>query len=863
MNNQNEINISSRRSSIGPTFKRNPSYLQYRKQNSDCSIYSESKDQIESNRQLKQEYEERQSRALSNYSSFAKKLFQKSGDNKKQFSDSEKVTNFLKQIKGKAIINRFISNLFRNSYILPQKLKSEIQDQYLSKHTSLLKDQSDIGDDSKFIKIFQPGSQLLMYWDLIGIIINMISLWLSPFQAAFTYQSPLFLIVTIIWYLFLEILVNLNRSTISFGDIINTRSEIVKHYLQGQGAQDIISLIIWIAIFNKSQESLIFEILQMIQIIVTTKKVITNFDKFLESLYSKGSFSNLIDLFSLVITIFFFSHIMACIWFYVGEKSGILLDKSWLKKYEIDNESIMIKYNYSIYWATTTIVTVGYGDITPQNWIEIVFTIIMMFLSSCVYAYSLNSIGIILKNIQDTKYQYKKMLLRINDYMDKNNVEVELQLRARNFIKHHLFQNENLESQEEINNIMEKLPEDLRNQITKSIQLKILNQITFLKDLFSTQAVTDISRYLETQYLASNDIVFEQNEYSDSSLYFVQSGQIILFEERSNKTLATLKKGDKFGEFSFFTGLYPKCSAKCLNDAVLYKIQRDKFLEIIQYYQKDFQRFHNIKDQILLNSDYSKCISSCQNCRQFTHQIIDCPSFQYKPNLEKRIKAAAFKENENSRIFKKRQFNKSNCRKLCKNIELSVKAFQDENESKVQISDYLSGYLYKTTYEEKDKYNSDEPKSRIIIAEQDHVQPTPLVSTNMLQQKRHQTQFRPSIVAQMPKQRKSILQQELKSQNQLLNNSFNSSSFNKLQSDLLLVSSHQTSMHIDQMMNYKDYMPQNNISAIIIQIEKIPKGSSKRRQRELEYLSKYSFFYYVKTMIIKIRRVQRKMAQQW
>ena len=47
-----------------------------------------------------------------------------------------------------------------------------------------------------------------------------------------------------------------------------------------------------------------------------------------------------------------------------------------------------------------------------------------MFLSSCVYAYSLNSIGIMLKNIQDAKYQYKKMLLRINDHMDKNNVEM-------------------------------------------------------------------------------------------------------------------------------------------------------------------------------------------------------------------------------------------------------------------------------------------------------------------------------------------------------------------------------------------------------------------------------------------------------
>ncbi|CAD8103340.1 unnamed protein product [Paramecium sonneborni] len=860
---QSERNISSRRSSIGPTFTRNPSYIQYRKQNSDCSIYSESKDQAESIKQFKQEQEERQSRAQSIYSSFTRKLFSKSGENKKQFSESGQVTNFLKQIKSKAIVNRFISNLFRNSYILPQKMQSQIQDEYISKFTSYSRQLLNSTDNPQFIQIFQPGSQLLMYWDLIGIIINMISLWLSPFQAAFTYQAPVILIVTIIWYLFLEILVNLNRSTISFGEIINTRSQIIKHYLKGQGAQDIISLIIWIIIFNKPEESLVFEVLQIIQIIVTTKKIITNFDKFFEALYSKGQLSNLIDLFSLVITIFFFAHITACIWYYVGLKSDLLLDKSWLKKYEIEDESIMMKYNYSIYWATTTIVTVGYGDLTPQNWIEIVFTVIMMFLSSCVYAYSLNSIGIILKNIQDTKYQYKKMLLRINDYMDKNKVEMELQLRARNFIKHHLFENENQESQEEINNIMEKLPEDLRNQITKSIQLKILNQITFLKDLFSTQAVTDISRYLETLYLISNDVVFSQNESTDSSLYFVQSGQIAIFEEKSNKTLVTLNRGEKFGEYSFFTGLYPKYSAKCVSDAVLYKIQREKFLQIIQYYQKDFQRFHNIKDQILLNSDYSKCISSCQNCRLFTHEIIDCPILQYKPNLEQRLKVAAYKENENLRKYQKRSLHKSNCRKLCNKIELSIKAFQDENESKVQISDYQSGNIYKTTFEERDKQTFEEPKSKIIINDQDHISQTHFVSSNQVQQKRHQTQFRPSIIAQIPKKKMTILQQEFKSQNQLLNNSINSSQFNKLQSDLLLVSFHQTSLQLDQMMNYKEYMPQNNISAIIIQLEKNKNRQYKRRKRDLEDLNKYTFYHYVKTTAIKIRRAQRRMALQW
>ncbi|CAD8132956.1 unnamed protein product [Paramecium pentaurelia] len=859
---QSERQLSSRRNSIGPSFTRNPSYIHYRKQNSDCSIYSDSKDPGDSIKQLKQDCEERQSRAQSIYSSFQKKLFSKSVENsKKQINESGQVTNFLKQIKSKAIVNRFIQNLFRNSYVLPQKLQQQLQDEYISRGTSFYTQTLNQGDNPQFIKIFQPGSQLLMYWDLIGIIINIISLWLSPFQAAFTYQAPIILIVTIILYLFLEILVNLNRSTISFGEIITTRSQIIKHYLKGQGAQDIISLMIWIIIFNKPKESLVFEVFQIIQIIVTTKKVITNFDKFFESLYSKGQFSNLIDLFSLVITIFFFAHITACLWYYVGEKSDMLLDKSWLQKYEIENESIMMKYNYSIYWATTTIVTVGYGDLTPQNWIEIVFTIIMMFLSSCVYAYSLNSIGIILKNIQDTKYQYKKMLLRINDYMDKNNVEMALQLRARNFIKHHLFQNENQESQEEINKIMEKLPEDLRNQITKSIQLKILNQITFLKDLFSTQAVTEISRYLETQYLVTNDIVFQQNGCTDSSLYFVQSGSIAIFEEKSNKILTTLNRGEKFGEYSFFTGLYPKYSAKCMSDAILYKIQREKFLQIIQYYQKDFQRFHNIKDQILLNSDYSKCISSCQNCRVFTHEIIDCPLIQYKPNLEQRIKVATFKENQNFRMFYKRSLQKSNCRKLSKNIELSIKAFQDENESKVQISDYQSGYIQRNTFEDRDKYTSDEPKSKIIIADQDYVQPTHFVSAISPQQKRHQTQFRPSIVAQMPKQRMTVLQQEFKSHNNILNNSFHSQSLNKLQSDLFLASYHQTCLHLDQMRNYKDYMPQNNISAIIIQFQKNPKKLTKQRKRQLDDLNKYTFFYYVKTMSIKLRKIQRKISK--
>lgn len=43
-----------------------------------------------------------------------------------------------------------------------------------------------------------------------------------------------------------------------------------------------------------------------------------------------------------------------------------------------------------------------------------------MFLSSGVFAYSMNSIGMILKNIYDAQQKYKRSLLQMNNYMSKN-----------------------------------------------------------------------------------------------------------------------------------------------------------------------------------------------------------------------------------------------------------------------------------------------------------------------------------------------------------------------------------------------------------------------------------------------------------
>lgn len=60
---------------------------------------------------------------------------------------------------------------------------------------------------------------------------------------------------------------------------------------------------------------------------------------------------------------------------------------------------------------------------------------ILMLCSTCMFAYSMNSIGIIVKNLYDTKQKFKRSLIQINTYMTKHNVNLGIQEKIRNYIK--------------------------------------------------------------------------------------------------------------------------------------------------------------------------------------------------------------------------------------------------------------------------------------------------------------------------------------------------------------------------------------------------------------------------------------------
>ncbi len=106
--------------------------------------------------------------------------------------------------------------------------------------------------------------------------------------------------------------------------------------------------------------------------------------------------------------------------------------------------------------------------------------------------------------------------------------------------------------------------------------------------LFSKLSKTELEELMpmfETVTFKAGDRVFKECEAGDS-MYLILSGSVdirkcIDFECGTEKSLATLPKGDFFGEMSLLTGESRSASVLVLEDALLLKILRDKYIDLM------------------------------------------------------------------------------------------------------------------------------------------------------------------------------------------------------------------------------------------------------------------------------------------
>lgn len=87
------------------------------------------------------------------------------------------------------------------------------------------------------------------------------------------------------------------------------------------------------------------------------------------------------------------AHFLACYYWFIGQLELENGEICWIWAAGIEDAPVDVQYVSSLYWAFTTMTTVGYGDIAPITANERLFNIVSIIIACGVFAYTVGSIG--------------------------------------------------------------------------------------------------------------------------------------------------------------------------------------------------------------------------------------------------------------------------------------------------------------------------------------------------------------------------------------------------------------------------------------------------------------------------------------
>ncbi|KAL4499106.1 hypothetical protein ABPG72_017008 [Tetrahymena utriculariae] len=535
------------------------------------------------------------------------------------------------------------------------------------------------------LSVLKPDSNFKVSWDILMLVLIWINLIICPLIFSFEefeIQDKMLMFMTFTCFAFAtDIIVQINTAFFHQGIIQTSRQQIIAKYFKQSMIPELITFFCYVrGVFTADKYFLLAILLKTIKEIKIQSS--------LQEIFQPSEKTMLaIRVFNVFQLVFIIAHFASCIFNWVAsiQYDGIPQDQqnqieTWLSVNQLIGADWYKIYINGFYFSMISMMTIGYGDITPKSINEKIYTIFFCVVSCASFAYSINTISQVITDAKKKQKNFKERMRSINLLMQNRQIDNHLQMKVRKYIE---YLQETSENMDYASKDLEVLPTSIKQDVQIDMYGNLIKKQKLFYLNFSKETLEKLALVVSEINAGPGEVIYKPNDSPDI-LYIVLSGQIEIYipsqkiNGAENEThIAYIEKGCVFGAEEFFNQKPRQNAAKATELSQIIQIHKSQFESLLRLNMDDYEHFKMLSDMVKYSNTTRGLGIQCHLCKNFTHSFSECPNVTYSKRKNLIIMKLNISQDQQREFYPRRHEKPKNSLLYQKFLVKSIKLFID------------------------------------------------------------------------------------------------------------------------------------------------------------------------------------------